>query len=132
MRTIQDIETGVQTMSLCDIDERKKNIRSMIRMLMYEIELLDAKMNGHIINLQNDVDDITINNMVPPIQINNIHIGSFVRMVDRKDMYYDKIGKVVNMSDYFIIINMAFGRVNERGIFISRQLDEVILVVNWV
>ena len=130
MRTIQDIETGVQTMSLCDIDERKKNIRSMIRMLMYEIELLDAKMNGHIINLQNDVDDITINNMVPPIQINNIHIGSFVRMVDRKDMYYDKIGKVVNMRDYFIIINMAFGRVNERGIFISRQPDEVILVVN--
>ena len=130
MRTIQDIETGVQTMSICDIDERKKSIRSMIRMLMYEIELLDAKMNGHIIKLQNDVDDITINNMVPPIQINNIHIGSFVRMVDRKDMYYDKIGKVVNMSDYFIIINMAFGRVNERGIFISRQPDEVILVVN--
>ena len=130
MRTIQDIENGVQTMSICDIDERKKSIRSMIRMLMYEIELLDAKMNGHIIKLQNDVDDITINNMVPPIQINNIHIGSFVRMVDRKDMYYDKIGKVVNMSDYFIIINMAFGRVNERGIFISRQPDEVILVVN--
>ena len=130
MRTIQDIETGVQTMSLCDIDERKKNIRSMIRMLMYEIELLDAKMNGHIINLQNDVDNITINNMVSPIQINNIHVGSFVRMLDRKDMYYDNIGKVVNMSDYFIIIDMAFGRENEPGIFISRQPDEVILVVN--
>ena len=130
MRTIQDIETGVQTMSLCDIDERKKNIRSMIRMLMYEIELLDAKMNGHIINLQNDVDNITMNNMESPIQINNIHVGSFVRMLDRKDMYYDKIGKVVNMSDYFIIIDMAFGRENEPGIFISRQPDEVFLVVN--
>ena len=45
MRTIQEIEAGVQTISLCDIDERKKNIRSMIRMLMYEIELLDSKMN---------------------------------------------------------------------------------------
>ena len=52
MRTIQEIENGVQTTSICDIDERKKKIRSMIQMLMYEIELLDSKMNGHIINLQ--------------------------------------------------------------------------------
>ena len=96
MRTIQEIENGVQTISIYDIDKRKKNIRSMIQMLMYEIELLDSKMNGHIIYLQNHVNNVTIVNMVTPIEINNIRVGSFVRMVDRKDMYYDKIGKVVN------------------------------------
>ena len=67
--------------------------------------------------------------MITTIEINNIRVSSFVKMVDRKDMYYDKIGKVVNMSDYFIIIDMAFGRDNERGIHISRQPDEVNLVV---
>ena len=118
MRTIQEIENGVQTISICDIDERKKNIRSMIRMLMYEIELLDSKMNGHIIYLQNHVNNVTIENVITPIEINNIRVGSFVKMVDRKDMYYDKIGKVVNMSDYFIIIDMAFGRGNAPDIYI--------------
>jgi len=129
MRTIQEIEAGVQTISLCDIDERKKNIRSMIRMLMYEIELLDSKMNDHIIYLQDNVEKNTIDNFVMPMEINSIRVGSFVRMVDRKDMYYDKIGKVVNMSDYFIVINMTFGRENEKGTYISRQQDEVCLVI---
>ena len=129
MRTIQEIEVGVQTISLCDIDERKKNIRSMIRMLMYEIELLDSKMNDHIIYLQDNVEKNTIDNFVMPMEINSIRVGSFVRMVDRKDMYYDKIGKVVNMSDYFIVINMTFGRENETGTYISRQQDEVCLVI---
>ena len=129
MRTIQEIEAGVQTISLCDIDERKKNIRSMIRMLMYEIELLDSKMNDHIIYLQDNVEKNTIENFVMPMEINSIRVGSFVRMVDRKDMYYDKIGKVVNMSDYFIVINMTFGRENETGTYISRQQDEVCLVI---
>lgn len=129
MRTIQEIEAGVQTISLCDIDERKKNIRSMIRMLMYEIELLDSKMNDHIIYLQDNVEKNTIDNFVMPMEINSIRVGSFVRMVDRKDMYYDKIGKVVNMSDYFIVINMTFGRENETGTYISRQQDEVCLVI---
>ena len=129
MRTIQEIEAGVQTISLCDIDERKKNIRSMIRMLMYKIELLDSKMNDHIIYLQDNVEKNTIENFVMPMEINSIRVGSFVRMVDRKDMYYDKIGKVVNMSDYFIVINMTFGRENETGTYISRQQDEVCLVI---
>ena len=129
MRTIQEIEAGVQTISLCDIDERKKNIRSMIRMLMYEIELLDSKMNDHIIYLQDNVEKNTIENFVMAMEINSIRVGSFVRMVDRKDMYYDKIGKVVNMSDYFIVINMTFGRENETGTYISRQQDEVCLVI---
>ena len=84
----------------------------MLRMLVYEIELLDSKMNGHIIYLQNHVNNVTIENMITSIEINNIRVGSFVKMVDRKDMHYDKIGKVVNMSDYFIIIDMAFGRGN--------------------
>ena len=101
----------------------------MLRMLVYEIELLDSKMNGHIIYLQNHVNNVTIENMITSIEINNIRVGSFVKMVDRKDMYYDKIGKVVNMSDYFIIIDMAFGRGNEPGIYISHQPDEVNLVV---
>ena len=129
MRTIQEIEAGVQTISLCDIDERKKNIRSMIRILMYKIELLDSKMNDHIIYLQDNVEKNTIDNFVMPMEINSIRVGSFVRMVDRKDMYYDKIGKVVNMSDYFIVINMTFGRENETGTYISRQQDEVCLVI---
>ena len=129
MRTIQEIEAGVQTISLCDIDERKKNIRSMIRMLMYEIELLDSKMNDHIIYLQDNVEKNTIENFVMPMEINSIRVGPFVRMVDRKDMYYDKIGKVVNMSDYFIVINMTFGRENETGTYISHQQDEVCLVI---
>ena len=101
----------------------------MIRMLMYEIELLDSKMNDHIIYLQDNVEKNTIDNFVMPMEINSIRVGSFVRMVDRKDMYYDKIGKVVNMSDYFIVINMTFGRENETGTYISRQQDEVCLVI---
>ena len=114
IRTIQEIKNGVQTVSIYDIDKRNKNIRSMIRMLMYEIELLDSKMNGYIIYLQNYVNNVTIENIITPIEINNICVGSYVKMV---------------MSDYFIIIDMAFGRDNERGIHISRQPDEINLVV---
>ena len=40
MRTIYEIENGIQTISICDIDKQKKNIRSMIRILMYEIETI--------------------------------------------------------------------------------------------
>ena len=101
----------------------------MLRMLVYEIELLDSKMNGHIIYLQNHVNNVTIENMITSIEINNIRVGSFVKMDDRKDMQYDKIGKVVNKSDYVIIIDMEFGRGNEPGVYFSHQPDEVNLVV---
>lgn len=52
MKTIQEIESGVQSISICDIDDQKKDICSMIRMIMYEVELLDSKMNQHIVYLQ--------------------------------------------------------------------------------
>lgn len=129
MKTIQEIESGVQSISICDIEDRKKTIRSMIRMLMYEVELLDSKMNQHIVYLQNNVVRNTIEDLVVPMEINNIRVGSFVKMMDRKDMYYNKIGKVVNMSDFFIVINMAFGNPNETAVYISRQRDEVTLIV---
>ena len=102
----------------------------MMRMLMYEIELLDTKMNGHIIHLQSHMEKSTTENLIVPIEISGIRVGSFVKMIDRKDMYYDKIGKVVNMSDYFLVINMAFGTHNEQGVYISHQQDEVNLVVS--
>ena len=83
--------------------------------------------------MQDHVDKLIIENLVMHIEINSIRVGSFVKMVVRKDMYYDTIGKdVVTMSDYFIlVINMFFGRENEIGIYmyVPHQKDEIWLVV---